>query len=89
MNISRELAIQILRYCFENKDFVFPFLVVCKEYSDEDDDFVEIENGEWEIMAEDDKYKTFQLWSNLFYLKSLDDVVLNNIAKTFIFKIEF
>lgn len=28
MEISRDLAIQILKYCAEHKDFCFPFLVV-------------------------------------------------------------
>ena len=38
---------------------------MCKEYSDEDDDFVEIESNEWEMIEEDGKYQTFQLWENL------------------------
>jgi hypothetical protein len=41
MNISRELAIKILKYLDENKRFYFPFLIVCKEYSPEDDDFID------------------------------------------------
>lgn len=65
MNISRELSIKILKYLDEHPDFYFPFLVMCKEYSDEDDDFVEIEADEWEMIAEDEKYQTFQLWENL------------------------
>jgi len=65
MNISRELAIRILKYLDQHPDFYFPFLVMCKEYSDEDDDFVEIEPDEWEMIEEDEKYKTFQLWENL------------------------
>lgn len=65
MNISRELAVRILKYLDQNPYFYFPFLVMCKEYSGEDDDFVEIEADEWEIIQEDEKYQTFQLWENL------------------------
>ena len=70
MDISRKLAIQILKYCNENKDFYFPFLVVCKQYSPEDEDFVEIEPSEWDIIEGDQEYKTFQLWENLQDLKN-------------------
>jgi len=65
MKISRELAIQILKYCCENKDFYFPFLVMCKEYTPEDDDFVEVEPDEWEMIQEDESYQTFELWENI------------------------
>ncbi len=65
MKISRELAIKILKYCFKNKKFYFPFLVMCQEYSDEDDDFVEICPDEYETIEQDDKYQTFELWENL------------------------
>lgn len=65
MKISRELAIQILKYCNENKEFYFPFLIVCKEYSPEDDDFVEIDPTEWSDIEGDTNYKTFELWENL------------------------
>ncbi|MFA6047260.1 MAG: hypothetical protein WCV59_04250 [Parcubacteria group bacterium] len=65
MKISRELAIKILKYLDEYKDFYFPFLVMCQEYTEEDDDFVEIEPEEWEMISGDDKYQTFELWENL------------------------
>ena len=81
MKISRELAIQILKYCAEHKDFYFPFLVVCKEYTPEDDDFVEIEPSEWEMIAEDDIYQTFQLWENL---QGLKQETIELLAKGFI-----
>lgn len=84
MKISRELAIQILKYCFLHKDFYFPFLVMCKEYSEEDDDFVEIEPDEWEIIDGDENYKTFELWENL---QNLDEQTLNLMAKGFMDKI--
>lgn len=84
MKISKELAVQILKYCFLHKDFYFPFLVVCREYSPEDDDFVEIEPSEWEIIDADESYKTFELWENL---QNLDEKTLNLMAKGFIDKI--
>lgn len=64
MRISRGLAIIILRHCYRSRRFAhyFPFIVVCQEYSDEDDDFVEVEYYEWEMISSDEKYKTFQLW---------------------------
>ena len=61
MDISRELAIKILKYLDLNKDFYFPFLVVNKEYTEEDDDYVEIEPEEWKMIKEDKNYKTYQL----------------------------
>ncbi len=84
MDISRELAIKILKYLDENKGFYFPFLVVCKEYFHEDDDFVEIEASEWETIEKDEGYITFQLWENLQNLKQ-DTTEL--LAKGFLEKI--
>ncbi len=84
MDISRELAIQILKYLDQHKDFYFPFLVMNQEYSEEDNDFVEIEPDEWENIEEDDKYQTFQLWENL---QNLDMQTLELMAKGFIEKI--
>ncbi|MDO8579461.1 MAG: hypothetical protein Q7R72_01155 [bacterium] len=84
MDISRELAITILKYLDKNKDFYFPFLVMNREYTPEDDDFVEIEPCEWETIEEDEDYKTFQLWENL---QNLDIDTLKLMAKGFIEKI--
>lgn len=42
---------------------------MCKEYSPEDDDFVEIGYGEWEDIQNDKTYQTFQLWENLQNIK--------------------
>lgn len=67
MNITRNLAIQILKYLHKHKDFYFPFLVMCREYTPEDDDFVEIEPEEWGMIAEDETYQTFQLRENFAY----------------------
>lgn len=65
MMISRQLAIQILKYCNAHPDFYFPFLIMCQEYSPEDNDFVEIGPDEWECIQEDEGYQTFELWKNL------------------------
>jgi len=84
MIISRELAIKILKYLDEHKDFYFPFLVMCREYTEEDDDFVEIEPDEWKMIASDDKYQTFELWENLQFLY---EETIQLMAKGFIEKI--
>ena len=81
MDISRELAIQILKYLDHHKNFYFPFLVMNKEYTEEDDDFVEIEPNEWEMIESDENYQTFQLWENL---QNLDELTLKLMAKGFL-----
>ena len=83
MDISRELAIKILQYLDGHKDFYFPFLVMNKEYTPEDDDFVEIEPNEWKIIEMDKNYKTFQLWENL---QNLDKKTLKLMSKCFLEK---
>lgn len=81
MKINRELAIQILKYLHEHQDFYFPFQIVCNEYDPEEDGFTEIEPEEWKIIAEDKKYKTFELWENL---QNLDKNTTQFLAKGFI-----
>lgn len=84
MKISRELAIKILKYLYENPDFKFPFVVVCLEYTPEDDDFVEIMPEEWQIIFEDSGYKTFQLWHRF---KDMEDYSINLLSKWYLEKI--
>ena len=84
MKINRKLAIQILKYTDKHKNFYFPFLVMCKEYTHEDDDFVEIESNEWENIESDKNYQTFELWENL---QNLDEDTTELLAKGFIEKI--
>ena len=55
-----------------------------KEYTEEDDDFVEIESNEWQMISEDEDYQTFQLWENL---QNLNEETLRLMAKGFIEKI--
>lgn len=84
MKISREIAILILKYLSRHPKFYFPFIVVCQEYSPEDDDFVEICPNEWEIIGEDSVYQTFELWENL---QDLDKKTLKLLSLGFIQKI--
>lgn len=85
MPISRELALQILKYLVENPSFYFPFFVLCKEYTPEDDDFVELDpEVDYETIRDFDEYQTFQLWENLQNLK-VETIEL--MAKGFIEKI--
>lgn len=84
MKISKELAIKILKYLDQHKNFYFPFLVMCKEYTKEDEDFVEIEPDEWKMIASDDKYKTFELWEDL---QNLYEDTIQLMAKGFLEKI--
>ena len=83
MKISRKLAIQILKYLDKHNDFYFPFLVMNKEYTEEDDDFVEIEPNEWKNIESDENYQTFELWENL---QNLDNNTTELLAKGFIEK---
>jgi len=84
MDINRELAIKILRYRAENRRFYFPFSVVCKEYSPEDGEYIEIEPSEWKGVECNKSYKTFKLWENL---QNLYDDTTELMAKGFIEKI--
>ena len=84
MDISREIAIIILRYLDEHPDFYFPFLVMNREYSEEDDDFVEIEPDEWKMIEADPNYRTFELWENL---RMIDLSTTRLLAKGFIEKL--
>ena len=84
MKISRDLAIKILKYLNEHKDFYFPFSVMCREFS-EDNDFMEIEPKKWQNIANDDTYQTFELWENL---QNLDEETLQLMTKGFLEKIK-
>lgn len=84
MRISRNLAIMILKYLDNNPKFYFPFLVMCQEYTPEDDDFVEIEPAERKNIEENDIYQTFELWENL---QLLYRETLSLMTKWFIEKI--
>lgn len=81
MNISRELAIKILKYLDMHKNFYFPFLVMRQEYSLEDCDFVEVGTDEWKAIEKDDRYQKFQLWENL---QNLDERTIKLMARGFI-----
>ena len=84
MKISRELAIKILKYLDKHKDFYFPFLIMCKEYEEEDDCFTGVEPNEWQMIKANEKYQTFELWENL---QNIDEETLELMAKGFLEKI--
>lgn len=84
MDISRELAIKILKYLERHNELNFPFVIVNREYSDEDQDFVEIEPSEWRSIERDKKYQTFQLWENL---QNLEKQTLKLMLKGFLERI--
>lgn len=88
MNIHRDTAITILRYLDENNISDFPFLVMCQEYTPEDNDFVEIEPNEWETIEMDPDYQTFQLWATAMPLFNLEDKTKELLAQAFIEKVE-
>ena len=65
MKISKNIAIKILKYLDKNPQFYFPFILSCKEYMPEDDNFVEIEPNKWSNIEENSVYQTFELSENL------------------------
>jgi hypothetical protein len=80
VDISRDIAIKILKYLDQHKDFYFPFQVMNKEYSEEDDDFVEIEASEWENLH--DLYEqTLRLMSKGFLERITNESLELHIAK--------
>ena len=82
MPINRKLAIKILKNLSKRKNILFPFIIVCKEYSDEDNEFVEIQPNEWKNIKQDWKYQTFELWENI------NKKTLKLMYKSFIKKIK-
>lgn len=88
MQISRTLALKIIKYLLGNPSFYFPFKIMCKEYvsyMDSDDDFVEIvPQDDYENLVENLEYDTFELWENL---QNLDLQTLELLSKGFIEKI--
>lgn len=90
MKISRELALLILRYLLENKDFNFPFKIMCKGYRNDqiffkDNDYAEIiPEDDYDNLLTDNTYNDFELWEDL---QNLDKETLELMAKGFIEKI--
>ena len=81
MKISRELALNILKYLLENKEFSFPFIVVCKGL-DGSDEFVEVvPKDDYEMLNEMQEYDNFELWENL---QRLDEKTIRLMSKGFI-----
>jgi hypothetical protein len=84
MKINRELAIKILKYLDQHKNFYFPFQMICEEYFLKCDEFNEVESGEWKIIEKDKKYQTFELRENL---QNLYPETIQLMAKGFLEKI--
>ena len=79
MRITKNLAVEILKYLYNHPKFYFPFLIVCKEHTPEDykfmdDIFIEIEPEEWKKISENKVYQTFELRENLqnLYEETID-----------------
>jgi len=84
MKISRELALKILKYLLDNREFVFPFIVVCKGLNG-DDDFVEVvPEDDFEMLTGTERYDNFELWENL---NNLTEETIKLMSKGFIEKI--
>lgn len=79
MKINRKLALKILKYQFNHPKFKFPFLIMCKELSSEDDDFVEVWTENYKDLKKDKFYKTFELWENFsnYEEKSFKKIIKN------------
>lgn len=86
MNISKELAIKILKYLDQHKNFNFPFLVMNREFFLKNIIWVEIDPSDWEKIKNNKKYKAFQLRENL---QSIDKLTLKLMAKGFLEKINY
>jgi hypothetical protein len=92
MKISRELVLLILKYLLENKDFNFPFKIMCKGYGNnqilfKDNDYTEIiPEDDYNNLLADNTYNDFELWEDL---QNLDKKTLELMAKGFIEKITY
>lgn len=84
MDISRELAIQILKYLSKHRSFYFPFQVMNRLGSGDEAGFVEVEPREWKSIEKESQNQSFQLWENL---QGLDRETTSLMAKGFIEKI--
>jgi hypothetical protein len=83
MKIDKELAIKILKYQNQHKNFYFPFQIIRKDDAGEDD-FVEIEPRQWKLINNYDKLEKFELRENL---QNIFDETVELMAKGFIEKI--
>ncbi len=86
MKITRELTLKVIKYLEENKDFYFPFKIICSDF-DKDSDFYDIDCKEIEYDAINNNIFliNFELEENLQNLYEETTVL---IAKGFIDKIE-
>lgn len=80
MDIDKWLAVKILKYLYDHKEFYFPFRIVC-EKCPPGSDFTDIEPEEWEKVSINDSYEKFQLHEDL---QNLDNDTTELMAKGFI-----
>ena len=91
MKIERELALKILKYLKDNKEFIFPFVVMCKGYEKEQvfsksNDYIDlVPYNDYENILNNQDYNDFKLRVNL---ETVDDDTLHLMLKGFIDKIE-
>ena len=86
MKIARELTLKIMRYLEENKDFYFPFKIICSDFG-KDSDFYDVDCKEIEYSAINDNISliNFELEEDL---QNLYEETTGLMAKGFIDKIE-
>lgn len=91
MKISRDLALKILKYQLDNKEFYFPFILMCKEYgtcrgeNSTDKDYVEIiAKDDYQDILTDKYHNDFKLQENL---QNLHKETIKLMVKGFIEKI--
>ena len=86
MKITRNKALNILKYLDKNPDFYFPFQILCEDFDDNDDLFdVDCLYIEIDYIYTNKSMKNFILVENL---QSLDEETTSLMAKGFIDKIE-
>lgn len=83
MQINKELAIKILKYQDQHKDFYFPFQVIYKSATDSDD-FVEIEPSQWRTINNVGQFEKIELRENL---QNIFGETIELMAKGFVEKI--
>ncbi|MCF6309929.1 MAG: hypothetical protein L3J19_05580 [Sulfurimonas sp.] len=86
MKITRELTLKTMRYLEENKDFYFPFKIICNDFC-KDSNFYDMDCKEIEYSAINDNISliNFELEENL---QNLCEETTGLMAKGFIDKIE-
>jgi len=84
MKITRELTLKIMKYLEDNKDFYFPFKIICSDFG-KDSNFYDMECSEIEysVIENDSSLLNFVLEENLqdLYKETTDDDAVHFINK--------